>query len=189
MFAVFVLCLWSVPAKATPVTTIYEFVRDESIVAMSGRPAHIYSIEGQFVLDVDFDLGIASFNDVDATISGEIPYYDYDIADFLPTNDLNMFFEMTELESVYVSNTKIDFLLERNIPTFPGADVHLTVTFIGDSLHITGYTWPPVYDGPSYSLDATAVVVPEPATILMLCAAISCSRKFCKNSDFSFFSF
>ena len=170
MFAMFVLCLWSVPAKATPVRTIYEFVRDESIVARSGRPPRIYSIEGQLVLNVDFDLGIASFEQVNATLSGEIEYYDYDKAESLFTDSLDVLFELRELESVYVSNSKIDFLLEKNIPSFPGSDVHLTVWFgyrDNDSLlRMTGYFGEPVYDGYWYSLDA--VVVPEPATLLIL---------------------
>jgi len=170
MFAMFVLCLWSVPAKATPVTTIYEFVRDESIVARSGRPPRIYSIEGQLVLNVDFDLGIASFEQVNATLSGEIEYYDYDKAESLFTDSLDVLFELRELESVYVSNSKIDFLLKKNIPSFPASDIHLTVMFLDDSLQMTGYFGEPVADGYWYSLDATAVVVPEPATILMLCA-------------------
>lgn len=177
MFAMFVLCLWSVPVKATPVTTTYEFVRDESIVARSGRPPRIYSIEGQLVLNVDYDLGIASFDYVNATLSGDVPYVDYPNPGFVFINNLDVLFELTELESVYVSNSKIDFLFERNIPTFPASDVHLTVTFIGDSLHMTGGFGAPVYDGPWYSLDAVAVVVPEPATILVLCAGMLFVRK------------
>ena len=171
MSAMFVLCMWSVPVKATPVTATYEFVQDESIVAMSGRPPKIYSIEGQFVLNVDFDAGIASFDDVDATLSGEIIYWET-YGQPLPsrTNNLDVLFKLTELESVHVSDTQIDFLFERNIPQFPASDVHLTVVFMDDSLQMTGYFGAPVYDGPWYTLNAVAVVVPEPATILMLCA-------------------
>jgi hypothetical protein len=174
MFAMFVLCLWSVPAKATPVTTIYEFVRDASTVVKTIWPfsSKTYYIDGQFQMIVDYDAGIALFHEVDATLSGEILYYDYDAADFLFTDNLDVLFELTELESVYVSDTKIDFLLERNIPTFPASDIHLTVRFgfmgVDSLLQMTGALGAPVYDGPWYNLNAVAVVVPEPATLLIM---------------------
>ena len=169
----FVLCLWSASAKATPVTVIYEFVRDASTVVKTIWPfsSKTYYIDGQFQMIVDYDAGIALFHEVDATLSSEIEYYDYDKGEFLFTDSIDVLFELTGLESVYVSDTKIDFLLERNIPTFPGSDIHLTATFTDDSLlRMTGYFGAPVYDGPWYNLNATAVVVPEPATILLLCA-------------------
>jgi hypothetical protein len=169
MFAMFVLCLWSVPAKATPVTTVYEFVPEQSSVIRTGGIRGTYktfSVEGQFQLTVDYDVGVASFDQVNATLSGKIEYYDYDKAESLFTDSLDVLFELRELESVYVSNSKIDFLLEKNIPSFPGSDVHLTVTFMDNSLQMTGYFGEPVYDGYWYSLDAVAV--PEPATLLIL---------------------
>ena len=164
---VILMCgLWETTAFGVTVTIPYEFVDDESIVAVSGYDPKIYSIEGQFVLNIDFDLGIASFDDVDATLSGEVRYVDYPKPGFLFTDDLNVLFNMTELESTSVTKTKIDFLFEKNIPQFPASDVHLTVMFIDNSIQMTGYFGAPVYDGPWYSLEA--VVVPEPATILLL---------------------
>jgi hypothetical protein len=169
LFAMFVLCLWSVPAKATLVTIPYDFVQDESIVALSGYVPRIYSIEGQFVLDVDFDAGIASFYQVNATLSDEVPYWEA-YGQPLPswTNNLDVLFKLTELESVYVSDTKIDFLFERNIPGHPLSDIHLTITFMDDSLQMTGGFGAPAADGPWYSLDAAANVIPEPVTFLLL---------------------
>ena len=164
-------CLWGTTVWGTPVTIPYEFVQDESTVLVEGEgPYRYYFIEGQFELNVDFDVGIASFDQVNATLSGEITYWE--TYGSLPsrTNNLDVLFKLTELESVYVSNTQIDFLLERNIPGHPASDIHLTVTFLNGSLQMNSYFVAPVCDGASYTLNATAVVVPEPATILMLCA-------------------
>lgn len=161
-----ICCLWGTTAWGTPVTIPYEFVQDESIVARSGRPPRIYSIEGRFVLNVDFDVGIASFNQVNAKLSSEIEFYDYYKKEIMFTDDLNVLFNMTELVSTSVTDAKIDFLFEKNIPLFPASDVHLTVMFMNNSLQMTGYFGEPVADGYWYSLDAVAV--PEPATLLIL---------------------
>jgi hypothetical protein len=156
------------------VTIPCEFVRNESTVVKTIWPfsSERYYIDGQFQLIVDYDAGIASFHEVDETLSSEILYYDYDAADFLFTDNLDVLFELTELESVYVSDTKIDFLLERNIPTFPASDIHLTVRFgfmgVDSLIQMTGAFGAPVYDGPWYNLNAVAVVVPEPSTLLLL---------------------
>ena len=165
---VLILCAAQV-ARATLVSIPYEFVQDESIVAMSGYVPRIYSIEGQFVLDVDFDAGIASFYQVNATLSDEVPYWET-YGQPIPswTNNLDVLFKLTELESVYVSDTKIDFLFERNIPGHPLSDIHLTITFMDDSLQMTGGFGAPAADGPWYSLAATANVIPEPVTFLLL---------------------
>lgn len=154
-------------APAAIVTTTYEFIPDESTVVYYGGwgGRFDYSIEGQFQLSVDFDAGIASFDQVNATLSEEVLYYDYDEHDFSFTQSLGLLFSMTELESTYVSDTQIDFLLERNIPTFPGADIHLNLTFMEDSVHMTGDFSQPVYDGGWYDLDAFAV--PEPTTLCL----------------------
>jgi len=172
---VLILCAAQV-AKATPVTIPYEFVQDESIVALSGYVPRIYSIEGQFVLDVDFDAGIASFYQVNATLSDEVPYWET-YGQPLPswTNNLDVLFELTELESVYVSDTKIDFYFDRNLPMFPDSNIRLSVTFMSDSLNMTGYFSAPVCDGPAYHLNAVAV--PEPTTILILCAGMLFVKK------------
>jgi len=112
-----------------------------------------YSIEGQFQLTVDFDEGIASFDQVNATIIGQ---------GFLNGQSLGDLYHMTELESTYVSDAQIDFLLERNIPTFPDADINLRLTFMDDSVHLNGNFSDPIPDGHGYYMDAVAV--PEPAT-------------------------
>lgn len=177
MFAMFVLCLWSVPAKATPVTTIYEFVRDESHLRLEGIwGIPTYSIESTFSLSFDIDLGIASFDQVNATLTGEnvsydVPYIDYDKPGTLFTNSLyDVVFSMREIESVALSDERVDFYLDRNLPMFPDSDIRLSITFVDGSLNMTGYFSAPAADAWSYHLNAFAVEVPEPATILMLCA-------------------
>jgi len=176
MFAMFALCLWSAPAKATLVAIPYEFVQNESTVLIEGEgPYRYYSIEGQFVLNVDFDVGIASFDQVNATLSGEITYWETAGSRPSRTNNLDVLFKLTELESVYVSDTKIDFYLDRNLPMFPDSNIRLSVTFMGDSLNMTGYFSAPVFDGASYTLNATAV--PEPGTLLLLAFGGIMSRR------------
>jgi len=155
-------------APAAIVMTTYEFIPDESTVVYYGGwgGRFDYSIEGQFQLSVDFDAGIASFDQVNATLSEEVLYYDYDEHDFSFTQSLGLLFSMTELESTYVSDKQIDFLLERNIPTFPGSDIHIVLTFMDDSVHLTGNFEDPLVDGHWYDLDAVAI--PEPVTVLLL---------------------
>jgi len=151
-------------APAAIVTTTYEFIPDQSTVQITGWFGETYFIEGQFQLTVDFDEGIASFDQVDATLSAVCFYFE-DGEEFY-TESLGVLFRMTELESTYVSDTQIDFLLERNIPTFPGSDIHIVLTFMDDSVHLAGGFGPPIFDGPYYTLDAVAV--PDPATLILL---------------------
>ena len=153
-------------ARATAVTTTYEFIPDESTVVYYGGTAGQFtsSIEGQFQLTVDYDAGIAWFNNVDATLSRECFYIDG--GEVLSTQSLGVLFRMSQLESTDVSDAQIDFLLERNMPTFPDADIDLRLMFMEDSVHMTGDFSQPVYDGGWYDLDGFAV--PEPVTVLLL---------------------
>jgi len=145
-------------APAAIVTTTYDFIKDDSTLSVWGMGGGgPYSIEGHFRLTVDYDAGIASFDQVDATILGQ---------GFLNGQSLGDLFHMTELETTYVSDTQIEFLLERNIPTFPGADIHLNLTLRDDSVHLTGNFEDPLVDGHWYDLDAVAI--PEPVTVLLL---------------------
>jgi hypothetical protein len=176
LFAMFALCLWSAPAKATPVTIPYEFVRDESHLRLGGIwGIPTYSIEGTFSLSFDLDLGIASFDQVNVTLTPEnvsydVPYIDYPKPGTLSTNNLDVIFSMRELESIAVSDEKIDFYLDRNLPMFPDSDIRLSITFVDGSLNMTGYFSAPAVDAWAYYLNAFAVEIPEPATILILCA-------------------
>jgi len=140
---------------AAIVTTIYEFVPEQSTVVVYGRGGpYTYPIEGQFQLTVDYDMGTASF-------------------DWIVTNDIwsdsvGDIFYMTELDGTVVSDNRIDFFSESTDPTFPGRDILLEFTFTDDLVHLTSSTYYPRYamDAPFYTLDAIAV--PEPMTIFML---------------------
>ena len=157
----------------------YQFVRAESNVTVNS--AFIFFIEGDFELVYDLDTGVAFFENVNGIFDREVAYWDpdwsYPDPGWLYTDNLDVLFQLTELEAVSVSDTQIDFLLEKNIPRYPGADIHLTVRFIADSLEMTGYFGSPFPDGPFYWLDATAVVVPEPTSVLLLGAGLLCVRK------------
>jgi hypothetical protein len=174
--AIIMCCLWGTTAWGMPVTIPYEFVEGESTLQLGGIwGIPTYSIEGTFSLSFDLDLGIASFDQVDATLTGEnvsydVPYIDYDKPGTLFTNSLDVIFSMRELESIAVSDEKIDFYLDRNLPMFPDSDIRLSITFVDGSLNMTGYFSAPAVDAWAYYLNAFAVEVPEPATILMLCA-------------------
>jgi hypothetical protein len=72
---------------------------------------------------------------------------------------------MTELLSTDVNDTSIDFVLERSIPGFPGADIHIRVLFLDDSVQLDGFFCEPIFDGYCYRLDTVAV--PSPAQTLL----------------------
>ena len=163
----FVLCLWSVPAKATSVTTVYDFVPEQSrLIRVGGMVPRMesYSIQGQFQLTVDFDATAAWFDQVDATISEAVWYHEIG-EPANRTQSLNVLFHMTELESTYVSATQIDFLLARD-PQFPNYDIRIRVTFIDDLVYLTGGFTEAACDG--YQFDIDAFVVPEPSTLFLL---------------------
>jgi len=151
----------------------YEFLRDDSILTVDGT--FTFFIEGSFDLVYDLDTGAAFFQQVNATFDREVAYWGY--PGWLYTDNLNVIFQLTELESVYVSETQIDFLLEKNIPRYPNADIHLSVTFIGDWLEMTGYFGDAFPDGGWYNLNAAAVVVPEPTSVFLLCGGVLFVKK------------
>lgn len=154
-FAVMVaLLLLTNTVVAVPVVTTYEFVTDQSIVSKTGGllgQHYEYPVWGQFQLTVDLEAETAWFDTVDA-------YY----SDSWSLDDR---FSMTELPSTTVTFEEINFLLEKHIPMFPGADIHMTVFLDDGSLQIVGNTSDAYFDGYTYILDGVAVEVPEPSTI------------------------
>jgi len=166
-------------ARAAAVTTLYEFIPEQSSVLERnwswGYYEKWYTIEGQFQLTVDFDAGIAWFDQVNATLSEEIRFSDYYGEEPVSTYSLDVLFHMTELVSTGVSDTAIDFLFEKNIPTFPFADIHLSLNFLDNSVHLTGWFSEVAYDGNQYILDA--VTVPEPATLFLVGIGVLMVRK------------
>lgn len=140
--------------RASAVTTAYEFLPDQSTVVQTGGFAGIYethSIEGQFRLTVDLDAGTASFDHVDATLSENL---------FLYTQNLGVLFNMTELLGSIVSDTEIEFTGLTADGT--NTEVFIRLTFVDDSVHLTGEIVPGCCDQFNYNLDAVAVVVTQP---------------------------
>lgn len=139
-------------ASATIVTTIYEFVPDQSTLTQTGGIAGrsiTYSVEGQFDLSVDYDAGIATFDRVNATY-GEVW-------------SLGNLFNMTELLGTVISDTEIGFDGQTRDEPF---DIHLQLIYENYSIHLTGGFVESVPDGFKYDLDAIAV--PEPSSFILL---------------------
>ncbi len=154
IMAVVMLVGWICVSTASGVTTTYEFLPEQSSMFRSGGPRgshETYSIAGQFQLTVDLDGGIASFDQVDATLSNGIR--------------LGELFNMTELFGTVVSDALISF--EGQTTDFPLFDINIILTFMDESVQLTGGFVESVPDGWTYELDAVAV--PEPATFLLLC--------------------
>jgi hypothetical protein len=140
------------PIWAELVSKTYVFVPDQSTVVQTGGIADInetHTISGMFWLHVDFDANTASFDQVDANLSESI---------YLPTQSLGELFEMYDLNSTEVNETAIKF--EDDNPPLGGVEINITVTFMVDSLHLTGSRVDPWPDGFTYDLDAVAVRQP-----------------------------
>ena len=125
----------------------YVFLPDQSTVIEDGGLAGIhetYTVQGQFQLMVDFDANIASFDHVDANLSESVAGgYGQSLDDL---------FDMTELVGTVVGDTEIEFDTADPMPG--GKVVHLDLTFVDNSIHLTGgfcEMWP---DGFCYTLDA-----------------------------------
>jgi hypothetical protein len=149
---------------AAAATTTYQFQPDPNALRTSGgftgQGKGSRSIEGRFQLTVDFNAGIASFDQVDATLSDEIWFLDYNEGPIY-TDSLDVLFHMTELVSTDVNEKTIHFEIRRNNPTFPGADILVVVTYMNNSVHLTGGFCEAVYDGFCYHLDAVAILLPK----------------------------
>ena len=144
-----IICVFGLPAEAE--TNIYVFVPGQSTVVQTGGFAGVhetYGIEGKFRLTVDFDAGIASFDEVDANLT--------EPTGFLYSQSLGEIFNMTGLAGTIIDDTTIDF----DGATADGteSDISLTLTFIDDSAGLSGKTTPPPNSADMflYELDAAA---------------------------------
>ncbi|MFH1883693.1 MAG: GLUG motif-containing protein [Planctomycetota bacterium] len=136
---------------ASAETSTYVFLSEQSKVVKTGGIAGVhetYPIEGQFRLTVDFDAGMALFSQVDANLIDE--------SGLLYERSLGVIFNMAELLGTVVDDTTIEFVGK----TADGmeSDILLTLTFRGDSVHLTGRTVPPPNSADFfiYELDAFA---------------------------------
>lgn len=117
-----------------------------------GYTEEYYYLSGQLRFTYDVPL-YAEFNWVDVELDEEITYFE-PMAQ--TTTSLDELFHMTELQLTDANETEINFVYEKNIPTFPLADVNVTVTFAGDNLLLTGRFSDALYDGWQYDLYAIA---------------------------------
>jgi hypothetical protein len=129
----------------------YVFLPDHSSVVQTGGFAGVhetYGIEGQFQLSVDFHAGTASFDKVDANLT--------EPSDFLYTESLGVLFNMTELRGIIIGDKAIEF--KGKTSDNDGSKILITLTFMGDSVHLTGEINPPPgsADFFEYDLDAVA---------------------------------
>jgi len=139
-------------ANAFAATNTYVFDSTQSTVVQTGGFAGIHethTVTGLFQLTVDFSAGTAWLDLVDATLS-ESP--------FLYTQSLGELFNMTGLNGVVVSNTRIEF--EGKTTDHSEADILIAVTLLGDSLHLTGEIDSPCCDFFNFDLDAVATFKP-----------------------------
>jgi hypothetical protein len=133
-----------------PETSRYAFLSDQSTVTKTGGFAGVHetrSIEGSFVLRVDPEAGMASFDSVDATITDERQFFD--------THDLNELFNMTPLAGTIVDDATIEF---RGKTADEVCDVSLRLVVAGDTAHLTGETIPPANSADMFVLELDAAV-------------------------------
>ena len=144
-----ILFVFGRPAEAR--TSIYVFVPGQSTLVQTGGIAGVhetYGIEGKFRLTVDFDAGIASFEQVDANLT--------EPTGFLYSQGLGEIFNMAGLAGTIVDETTIEF--EGKTADGTDSDVNLTLTFEDDSAQLTGKITPPSNSADMflYELDAVA---------------------------------
>jgi len=162
-------------ARATTVTTRYEFITDQSTVVWYwGRTGDAipHSVEGGFQLSIDFDVGIAWFENVDAILTNGQPPPRHPNAN-LNGQRLNDLFALNELLSTIVSDSMISF--EGHFD--PGIVVLVELTFGPDSLYITGSQEYDhiVYDASTFRLEGVAV--PEPTGVCLVGLGLLIIRK------------
>jgi len=121
-------------SESSAQTSRYIFLSDQSTLVQTGGIAGVhwtYSIEGQFVLTVDFDAGKASFAQVDANAIDDSPWQ--------RTLDPNEVFTMTTLVGTVLSDTTLEFTGKSD----NGSDVRITATIQEDLVHLVAETVPP----------------------------------------------
>ena len=144
-----ITCVFSLPAEAQ--TSIYVFVPGQSTVIQTGGFAGVYEtygIEGKFRLTVDFDAGIASFEQVDANLT--------EPTGFLYSQSLGEIFNMTALAGTIIDDKIVQF--EGKTADGTESDISITLVLNDDSAHLTGKTTPPPNSADMflYELDAVA---------------------------------
>jgi len=132
-------------------TSIYVFDPNQSTIVRSGGIAGIQktlSVTGQFRLTIDYNLSVASFENVDANLT--------DATGSVYGQNLDEIFNMTGLTGTVIDDTIIQF--EGKTADVTESDVGLKLTLSNDSAHLTGKTTPPPNSADMffYNLDAVA---------------------------------
>jgi hypothetical protein len=128
-------------------TSQYAFEPNQSTVLQTGGFAGVhwpYRLEGQFSMAIDFEAGAASLSDVNAVATNDGPP--------LRTLDPNEVFNLTGLDGIVGDDKTVTFTGK----AADGSDVELTLTFLGNLVHLVGETTPPVGSADMFvfSLDA-----------------------------------
>jgi hypothetical protein len=146
------------------VTTTYGLVEDKSsVVSYGGRRVEKHAIAGTFDLIIDFTAAKATFDKVDVTSDQTMSFIDYgDEDEPIYTDELDRMFHMTQLVSTDVNDAEVHFLFRKNIPSHPGADVHVKAIIQEESISLKGYFGDAMPDGRWHELNAVAVIVRDP---------------------------
>jgi hypothetical protein len=131
-------------------TTVYRFIPEESIVTQTGGFAGInemYQVTGSLALQVDLEMGVARFVDVDATLSPE--------SGFLPTSSLGTLFNLEGLQSTSAGDKGFRFAGT----TQDDAKMVIEGEFIDVGIRLLGWIRPECCDRFNYELDGFAVAV------------------------------
>ncbi len=127
------ICLVNISAQGQ--TTQYIFLPDQSTLVQTGGIGGVqwtYTVEGEFLLTVDYQAGTASFTQVDANAIDDSP--------FPRTLDPNEVFNMTALTGIiFDEGESIRF----KGSTDDESSILITLTFADDTVKIKGQTTPP----------------------------------------------
>jgi hypothetical protein len=144
------LFFFSQPVEASQTST-YTFDPNQSTVVKTGGFAgvhEIYSIQGRFRLNTDFDTGFAVFEKVNADLIDE--------KGFVYTENLGAIFNIAAILGILIDDTTFQFVGKTDDGT--KSDVLLSVTISDDSVLLTGTITPPANSADLffYELDAVA---------------------------------
>jgi len=126
----------------------YVFEPEQSTILQTGGFAGVhwtYVVEGQFILEVDPNAGIASFAHIDANAVDE--------TEPLRILDPNDAFNLMGLSGTVVDDTTIEFAGQAANET----TVRLRLTFRDDNVHLTGETIPPPNSADFFILTLDAI--------------------------------
>ena len=159
--AMLVLSVIAIATSVSAETTTYTFVAEESQFGLTGGIAGLdekYVVEGSFELNVDFVANVASFVDVDATLTNA--------SGILHGASLDSLLNMEAAAGTVVDMTTLAFTAVDD----QGFAVSIDVGLMPGKLTLVGANVIECCDRFSYQIDAQAV--PEPQTFLLSVSAL-----------------